>query len=259
MAPTSSSSGSSSASHIQDGVQVMVEVDFLARVEAAERRDNRGNSSGEAELKYAITPVTVQSVNDTKDNPQPSQRGGTKKKLQHVQRTSPTREHRIHDETGSAKALQLKALKRKGNAGSGGAGQLSGRPGRAGNPKVTPRMQHAVGAGARGGAGPLMVGGRSMTTPRPPSCSLGISAAGGRLTHNLGGGGGFSAALPTSARLPPRMAAAAPASLRLAAAPGPLRMAMAPTAAPPRMAPAPTAAPPRMAMAPAAAAPTAAG
>ena len=192
------SSGASS-SHIQEGVQVLSEIDFLARVEAAERRDNmQANPDADPALKYAAIPNAFPGC---AASPAAAMAKAEGSKQPRIQRTSPLREHRVHDETGGAQPQRTQARKLKQPS----LRMPSGRPpasGRTGSKStVTPRPAGGAPLGKR----PIVtqVGGRLITTPRPPGYSLGAVAHG-----RLGPAINSHAALPTSARLPPRMAVA---------------------------------------------------
>ena len=182
----------------------LTEVDFLARVEAAERRDNMSANPGAdpAALapKYSLTSASS-SARAPAALPA-SAPAAVKAQAQRApklqQRTSPQREHRIHDETGGA-ALRAMAQGRAPNS------QRAGRAGRAVQgtprnnvPRGTPRPGASPAAHSRETTPRL----RAMeTTPRPYVSAHGI---GGRLTHAAApqsGGTGSSSAihrLPTS-------------------------------------------------------------
>lgn len=185
----------------------LTEVDFLARVEAAERRDNMSaNPSADPAPKYSAAGATAPSAAlasscSCSGAAMPPASAPAAQKAASApaarrpmqQRTSPTREHRIHDETGGAGSRL--ALAAQGRPPSSHRGQTSGRGGSKrgaqGVPRGTPR-----GTPRPGGANPAAHSRettprpRVETTPRPPYVSA--HGVGGRLSHPVStcGGGG---------------------------------------------------------------------
>ena len=120
----------------------LTEVDFLARVEAAERRDNMSaNPAADPAPKYsAMAPTAAASgcscsgaaaVPASAPAAQKAAAPSAARRPMH-QRTSPTREHRVHDETGGAGSRLALAV--QGRPPSSQRGQTSGRGGKRGAP-----------------------------------------------------------------------------------------------------------------------------
>ena len=173
----------------------LAEIDFLARVEAAERRDNEAtNPSEDPTPKYA---TAVPSAADAAKSSEPEESGrktakapAASKPLGKLKlRTQPVREHRVHDETGGAAAyLRAQAQGAQGTTGQRrskrGRSQSTPRPG--GGTRDTPRQNRKSEIAA------LKLpssGGPSHAPPREPRRS--------KLTHavNLNSGGGDATSL----------------------------------------------------------------
>ena len=140
----------------RDSVGLRAEVDFLARVEAAERRDAVGPAYAQTRPKKMVASTSASAAQ------QPSHRVVPKpapKRAHGLQRVNPTREHRIHDETGGARPR----LRHKG--GSRGSAKGTPRPGGAkgtpGGVKGTPRPPGGVKGTPRPGSAYMR------STPRP--------------------------------------------------------------------------------------------
>lgn len=173
----------------------------MARVEAAERRDNMSaNPAADPAPKYsavgAMTPTPAASdcscsgAAAVPASAPAAQKAAApsaaRRPLQ--QRTSPTREHRIHDETGGAGSRL--ALAAQGRSPSSQRGQTSGRGGKRGAqgvPRSTPRgTPRPPGANLAAHARETTPRSRLETTPRPPYVSA--HGVGGRLSHAVNGG-----------------------------------------------------------------------
>ena len=174
------------------------EVDFLARVEAAERRDNMStNPNIDPTPKYSSSATSAPGSSSSSSigacapsssapNAQQAVEAAPpgKASLKRPQRTSPMREHRVHDETGGAQQRIPRLLQPNGRQG---AGQQRAAGGKGKLPGATPR--------AGGGA-----------AAAPPARPLPLAKAGPHGPTASGLKDPTSARLPMSARLPPRMA-----------------------------------------------------
>ena len=141
------------------------ELDFLSRVEEAERRDNMSGGSDDPTPAYTYSSASVAAAKQTASGqlPKPN-RPGPPPGMKVVARTSPQREHRVHDETGGAlRAAQQKSERRasgpRGTPRVGGTPRVSGTPrprgALAAMQRGTPRPQGALTAMQRGTPRPM--------------------------------------------------------------------------------------------------------
>ena len=105
--PSCGGCSSPPSSHIQEGVQVLAEMDFLARVEQAERRDNmQVNPAIDPTPKYSAVPA------DSAGLPQAAglKAASSKEPKPRIQRDRPSKLkiNRVHDETGGAQQQHAK-------------------------------------------------------------------------------------------------------------------------------------------------------
>ena len=123
-----------------DGVGLRGELDFLARVEAAEQRDG-GVLYAQAPASAPATAKPAAAAGDTSHRP-----ATTGKKPLASQRTVVTREHRVHDETGGHKPVPTMRKSGGGKLVKNGGPKSTPRPHQSGGVRSTPRPGMSAGS-----------------------------------------------------------------------------------------------------------------